>query len=278
MHRGIGFGLAGNSHLGHLLPVLGPDAFCQQWPGCDSPVRDVLHVYLLSAATRGSRAGCHMAHRIYAHLRGAAGDPGARHVRCNDHTAWTAIAHGLRSVVAKHLVWDRRTRARQNTSRPNDRADSNRCESPGDPDESATTATNHDATANNASAHTRTSNDGIDEMIHLITFSLNPKRDATALFQELQSYASWMHYIDDTWLISSNRHILAVWDGIAKHTLPTDRVLIVPIIPDQVVWGNMPKDAWEWINLHRGTRYPADDPGHVPPLLTVTPPVAHRNE
>jgi hypothetical protein len=88
-------------------------------------------------------------------------------------------------------------------------------------------------------------------MIHLVTFTLNPKRDPQSLAAELLTSASWMHYVDDTWLVASNESIFAIWDRIAKHTLPTDRVLVVPIPAGTVVWGNMPHDAWTWIAAHQ---------------------------
>lgn len=89
-------------------------------------------------------------------------------------------------------------------------------------------------------------------MIYVVSYLLNPKRDASALLAELQ-YPSvgWCHYLDDTWLIATNETADALYNRLAKHLLNTDMILIIEFKPNASYRGFLPKDAWDWIEQHK---------------------------
>lgn len=89
-------------------------------------------------------------------------------------------------------------------------------------------------------------------MMHLVTYTLEPKRDATRLFEELQRSAGWWHNLDDTWLVLSNETAEQLWNRLAPHFVATDKTLIIHIAPEaEIPSGWLPAEAWKWINEHR---------------------------
>ena len=87
-------------------------------------------------------------------------------------------------------------------------------------------------------------------MIYLVTYSITAKRDIGPLIEELKNSNNWWHYIDDTWLISTNESAQDLWRRIAPKFVKSDNVLIVEITKGHTRQGWLAKEAWAWIHAH----------------------------
>ncbi len=87
-------------------------------------------------------------------------------------------------------------------------------------------------------------------MILLVTYDLKkPGKDYTALYNLLKTAPSWWHYLESTWLVSTNDSANAWADRIRTVIDQNDRFLVVEIT-HQSRQGWLPTDAWEWIKNH----------------------------
>ena len=89
-------------------------------------------------------------------------------------------------------------------------------------------------------------------MIYVVSYLLNPKRDASQLLTEIQRPpVGWCHYLDDTWLITTSETAQDIYNRLSKYLVNTDRILIVEMKPNARYFGFLPKDAWDWIEQHK---------------------------
>lgn len=88
-------------------------------------------------------------------------------------------------------------------------------------------------------------------MLYVLTYTLRPKRDVTALATIIQQSPNWAHYIDDTWFISTSESIKVLYDRIRLFFRQTDSLLITELKFDTPYYGWLPKEAWDWIEQHR---------------------------
>ena len=102
------------------------------------------------------------------------------------------------------------------------------------------------ASAIGATTQTRATEEEL--VVYLITYTLRPKRDITALIMELQRSAYWAHYLDDTWLIASYEPVDQVSRRLLPYFLQTDSVIILEVTKDATAQGWLPKEAWDWLN------------------------------
>jgi len=85
-------------------------------------------------------------------------------------------------------------------------------------------------------------------MLYAVIYKLKKwGKDYSSLYQKLQDYDAWMHYIDNFWIIDSSKYA----NDISKDLLPlidqkNDYILIIQISRDYQGW--LPKEAWSWIN------------------------------
>ena len=90
------------------------------------------------------------------------------------------------------------------------------------------------------------------DMIYVVSYLLNPKRDISNLLTELQNpVTGWCHYLDDTWLISTKETAKQIYERMGKHLTVKDRLLIMQIKPYSEYYGQLPKEAWDWIQKQR---------------------------
>jgi hypothetical protein len=73
-----------------------------------------------------------------------------------------------------------------------------------------------------------------------------PGRDYTGLYDAIKKSPTWWHYLESTWLISTNETAEGVWNQISTHIDKNDSVLIIEVRRDHQGW--LPKEAWDWIN------------------------------
>ncbi len=93
-------------------------------------------------------------------------------------------------------------------------------------------------------------------MIHLITYDLKrPGQEYAAMCKAITECGSWWHYLDSTWLVHSALNATQIWNHIAPHVDPNDRVLVIGVTADYQGW--LTKDAWDWINARINSPYPS---------------------
>jgi len=72
---------------------------------------------------------------------------------------------------------------------------------------------------------------------------------AHPLYQELQQLKgsrSWWHFLDKTWLISTEETLGELVKRLQQHLGPTDKLLVVKLHSEYA--GLLPPEAWEWID------------------------------
>lgn len=86
-------------------------------------------------------------------------------------------------------------------------------------------------------------------MFYAITYDFSDsKKDHTEFFEKIKTLGAWMHYIEDTWIISTRKHSSA--GQIFEELEPLidqeeDYVLVARMHPsDRQGW--LPEKAWDW--------------------------------
>ena len=89
--------------------------------------------------------------------------------------------------------------------------------------------------------------------IYMVTYTLQPwlLRDTTAIDRELQRLPNWSHWINNTWLISTDEVADVIYARIRGNFLDTDRLLIARIDPQSGYTGWLPQEAWGWIEENK---------------------------
>lgn len=80
---------------------------------------------------------------------------------------------------------------------------------------------------------------------YLITyaFSGDAKRYG-ALFEAIKTYSGWWHYLDNTWLILSEKDANGIYLDLQPHLNAEINLLVIEVGKDRQGW--LPKKAWEW--------------------------------
>jgi hypothetical protein len=89
-------------------------------------------------------------------------------------------------------------------------------------------------------------------VIYLVTYDLGPSRGGVVsitrrhkFYQEFEESRSWWHFLDKTWLISTEETLEELDKRLRQHLGPTDKLLIVKFRGEYA--GSLPSEAWEWI-------------------------------
>jgi len=85
----------------------------------------------------------------------------------------------------------------------------------------------------------------------LITYDLNkPGQNYDDLYKEIKGLgASWWHYLDSTWLVSTNLTADQAASRLLKVLDKSDHVLVLNVTGDDHQ-GWLPQEAWNWIKKH----------------------------
>ena len=87
-------------------------------------------------------------------------------------------------------------------------------------------------------------------MILLITYDLNkPGQDYTRLHNEIKKANTWWHYLESTWIISTDLSVLRWSNRLQKHMDKNDHLLVVEICDNYNGW--LPQEAWDWLHKRR---------------------------
>jgi len=82
--------------------------------------------------------------------------------------------------------------------------------------------------------------------VYLIGYDLNKSgHDYDGLYKAIQSFGSWCHVLDSTWVVWANS-AQEVQARIQPHIDSNDTFFIVRITTDYVGW--LPENVWEWVH------------------------------
>lgn len=73
-----------------------------------------------------------------------------------------------------------------------------------------------------------------------------PGGNYSGLYEVIKKFGIWWHYMESTWLISTDETAQGVWERISPHIDQNDNVLIVEVPRNYSGW--LPQKAWDWIN------------------------------
>jgi hypothetical protein len=74
-------------------------------------------------------------------------------------------------------------------------------------------------------------------VIYLMSYDLRkPGRNYDGLYQALKSIGPWWHYLESTWLISTQENATQIYNRVVRSIDPDDRLLIVDIGKDRYGW------------------------------------------
>ena len=94
---------------------------------------------------------------------------------------------------------------------------------------------------------------GNQPWIYIVTYTLQPwlLRDTDAIDRELRKSPNWSHWLNNTWLISTNEVADVLYARMRGNFLETDRLLIVPLDVQLGYAGWLPQEAWDWIEENK---------------------------
>lgn len=81
---------------------------------------------------------------------------------------------------------------------------------------------------------------------YLISYDLNaPNKNYKKLYEAIKNIGTWWHYLDSTWIVSSDESIDSIGEKLNKEIDKDDSLLIVEIKDNCYGW--LPEKAWDWI-------------------------------
>ncbi len=85
-------------------------------------------------------------------------------------------------------------------------------------------------------------------MVLLITYDLNrPGQNYAGLYDAIKECGAWWHYLDSTWLVSTNFSPSQVWEKLSLKIDKGDRVFVSRLSNNPNYSGILPREAWEWL-------------------------------
>lgn len=86
-------------------------------------------------------------------------------------------------------------------------------------------------------------------MVYVVTYDLRAgTKDYGRLYDELKNSPAWWHYLDATWLISTDESADQVYTRLAATIDSNDGLLIMEAGKARQGW--LPEEAWSWIRKH----------------------------
>ena len=83
-------------------------------------------------------------------------------------------------------------------------------------------------------------------MILIVTYELRGPHNYLPFYEAIKKQGNWWHYLASTWLLSTSKAPIEVYNEIAPLMLNTDSLLIAEMGSSQPQ-GWLPKAAWDWI-------------------------------
>ena len=83
-------------------------------------------------------------------------------------------------------------------------------------------------------------------MVYVVSYDLKKlDKDYIGLYEQLQHSPRWWHYLASTWLISTPESASQLYTRLAAHLDHGDNILIIEA--GNHIYGQLAKEAWEWI-------------------------------
>jgi hypothetical protein len=79
-----------------------------------------------------------------------------------------------------------------------------------------------------------------------------PGHDYAGLYEAIKASGKWWHYLQSTWLVTTNETPTQIWERLRLHVDTNDFVLIIEVKHNVMGW--LPADAWKWIDDNVGGR------------------------
>lgn len=84
--------------------------------------------------------------------------------------------------------------------------------------------------------------------VYIISYDLKLKwlrGNYSNLYNTLESFPSWMHYMENTWFVESNLTPTQIYKLLAPSLFNDCQLIITPMTSDY--FGLLQPDAWTWI-------------------------------
>lgn len=82
--------------------------------------------------------------------------------------------------------------------------------------------------------------------VYCVSYDLNKTgQNYNALYEELKASPVWWHYLDSTWLISTDENATQLSDRIRKHLDQNDFLIVIKVTKDYAGW--LSQEAWDWL-------------------------------
>ncbi len=82
--------------------------------------------------------------------------------------------------------------------------------------------------------------------VYVVSYDLRkPGRDYKGLSDELQRLPGWWHYLESTWLVSTQEDANQLYNRLREHLDVDDSILILQAGTDVQGW--LPEEAHKWI-------------------------------
>jgi len=82
--------------------------------------------------------------------------------------------------------------------------------------------------------------------LFLITYELNGSRDYSSFFDAIKQFGAWWHYIDNSWVVKTNKNPSEITDKLKPHLDSIKDSLLVIEIKASNKQGWLPKKAYSW--------------------------------
>jgi hypothetical protein len=85
-------------------------------------------------------------------------------------------------------------------------------------------------------------------MILIVNFALKSElKDYTPFFEAIKACGEWWHFLDSTWIISTQHSTQTVAEHLTQFIdTTTDYLLVARLQREHQGW--LPKAAWDWMN------------------------------
>lgn len=89
--------------------------------------------------------------------------------------------------------------------------------------------------------------------VYIVTYAFKGQSsDYQGLYDAIKSLGNWWHYIDNTWLISTDKTAKEIWEILKPHVDDDVNLLVAEMGRDRQGW--LPKKAWDWIKKYTTSR------------------------
>jgi hypothetical protein len=86
---------------------------------------------------------------------------------------------------------------------------------------------------------------------YLVTYDLNkPRQNYEALYDAIQATGTWWHYLDSTWLVTSNETPSAIAARLRSVIDQNDSLLVMRVTNSPAADGWLKQEAWDWITTN----------------------------